>query len=160
MREIGRSRTCLSPVRHLMSMGMPSTLRDASSPSFTSTFPSGDALMAEFRKVVSAAGGTESIAGSSVEGRPLVRFDLGTPGRPVVLMTALMHGVEVIGSLALLDLLEKLGDDRLPGMARLRSEAHVVVLPVVNPDALAANMTKVAKGERAWQRCNANGVDL
>jgi hypothetical protein len=117
-------------------------------------------LLARFRRAVSAAGGTETIAGSSVEGRPLVRFDLGTPGRPVILMTALMHGVEVIGSLALLDLLEKLADDQLPGIARLRSEAHIVVLPVVNPDAFVANMTRVTRGDRAWQRCNAHGVDL
>ena len=116
--------------------------------------------MASFRGAVLAAGGTESVVGSSVEGRPLVRFDVGTPGRPVVLMTALMHGVEVIGSLALLDVLEKLRDDRIPGIARLRSEAHFVILPVVNPDAFAANMTKVARGARAWQRCNSHGVDL
>jgi predicted deacylase len=117
-------------------------------------------LTASFRRAVAAAGGTESTAGSSVEGRPLIRFDLGTPGKPVVLMTALMHGVEVIGSLALLDVLENLADDRLPGVARLRSEAHIVVIPVVNPDAFAVNMAKVARGERAWRRCNANGVDL
>ncbi len=116
--------------------------------------------MAKFRRAVASAGGTESIEGYSAEGRPLVRFDLGTPGRPAVMMTALMHGIEVIGSLALLDVLENLGDEGNPAIQRLRSETHIVVLPVVNPDAYFANMAKVARGERAWQRCNSHGVDL
>jgi len=116
--------------------------------------------MARFRRAVASAGGAESIAGTSVEGRPLVRFDLGTRGRPVIVMTALMHGIEVIGSLALLDVLETLTDPTLPTMQRLRSEAHLVVLPVVNPDAFSVNMERLARGERAWQRCNGHGVDL
>jgi predicted deacylase len=74
-------------------------------------------------------------------------------------MTALMHGVEVIGAMALLDLIEKLAGDSEP-LRRLRTDAHLVVLPVVNPDAFFKNMDKVGRGERAWQRCNANGVDL
>ena len=48
--------------------------------------------MNDLREAVTLAKGTESIAGTSVEGRPFPRFDLGTPGRPVVLLTALMHG--------------------------------------------------------------------
>ncbi len=106
------------------------------------------------------AGGSESIAGTSVRGRPLVRFDLGTPGRPTILLTALMHGVEVVGAQALLDVLSKLGNPFDPAMQRLRREAHWVVLPVVNPDAFFSNMEKIARGDRAWQRCNGNGVDL
>ena len=88
-----------------------------------------------------------------------MRLDLGTPGRPVVLLTALMHGIEVIGSLALLDVIERLGSDNDEARALLRA-AHFVVMPVVNPDAYCSNMTKVHAGQRAWQRCNANGVDL
>ena len=99
------------------------------------------------------------MAGTSVQGRPICRFDLGTPGRPVVLLSALMHGIEVIGSLALLDAIEQLG--RNDGAARsLLDEAHIIVLPVVNPDAFFSNMARISAGKRAWQRCNANGVDL
>ena len=94
-----------------------------------------------------------------MQGRPLWRFELGSPGRPVVLLTALMHGIEVIGALALLDVIERLaGED--PMARALRSETHIVILPVVNPDAHFANMSKIAAGKRAWQRCNANGADL
>jgi predicted deacylase len=127
--------------------------------SSSSLYPSGEALIEMFRAAVARAGGVESAAGTSVEDRPLVRFDLGTEGRPTILMTALMHGVEVIGSMALLDLIERLADGSEP-MRRLRTEAHLVVLPVVNPDAFFKNMDKVLRGKRAWQRCNANGVDL
>ena len=134
---------------------MPSTF-----PSLSSLYPTPDSLLISLREAVARAKGTESVAGTSALGRPLVRFDLGTPGRPTILLTALMHGVEVIGSQALLDVLVKLGNPFDPAMQRLRSEAHWVVLPVVNPDAFFANMQKVGRGERAWQRCNGQGVDL
>jgi hypothetical protein len=139
-----------------MLMGMSSTFPSRR----FAAYPTADDLLARFRRAVASAGGVESDVGTTVEGRPLARFDLGTQGRPVVLLTALMHGVEVIGSLALLDLIESLGSNRDLGARRLRDEAHIVVLPIVNPDALHANMAKLARGERAWQRCNANGVDL
>jgi predicted deacylase len=116
--------------------------------------------MQRFRQAVTAAGGSESVAGISAEGRPVARFELGTPGRPVVLLTALMHGVEAIGSLALLDVIARLGERSDPVAQRLLSESHWIALPVVNPDAFVANMDKVTRGERAWQRCNGNGVDL
>lgn len=35
-----------------------------------------------------------------------------------------------------------------------------MVVPVVNPDAHLENGARIARGERAWQRTNANGVDL
>jgi hypothetical protein len=125
----------------------------------SSPYPSGEALIERFRCAVARAGGVESVAGSSVENRPVVRFDLGTRGRPTILLTALVHGVEVIGSMALLDVVETLATHS-ESMTRLQTEAHLVVLPVVNPDAFFKNMQKVARGDRAWQRCNANGVDL
>jgi len=124
-----------------------------------SAYPTAEALGASFREAALAAGGTESVVGCSVEGRPLVRLDIGTEGRPVVLLTALMHGNEVIGSLALLDVLRRLGTSD-PHMQRLREGAHFVVMPVVNPDAFHANIAKLVKGENAWRRCNAHGVDL
>jgi carboxypeptidase T len=135
---------------------MPPTFPRSLSP----LYPTPDSLLSSLRDAVARAKGTESVVGTSVLGRPLVRFDLGTPGRPTILLTALMHGVEVIGSQALLDVLVKLGNPFDPAMQRLLREAHWVVLPIVNPDAFYANMEKVARGERAWQRCNGQGVDL
>jgi predicted deacylase len=138
---------------------MPSTL-PGFLPPLSSLYPAGDSLLASLREAVARAKGNESVVGTSTLGRPLVRFDLGTPGRPTILLTALMHGVEVIGSQALLDVIVKLGNAFDPSMQNLLREAHWVVLPIVNPDAFFANMEKVARDDRAWQRCNANGVDL
>src|SRR5689334_5039148 len=105
-----------------------------------SSYPSFDALMTQYRRVVTSAAGRESTVGTSVEGRPIVRFDLGDEGKPTVLLTALMHGVEAIGSIALLDLLAELADSTDDRAAGLLGGAHWVVLPVVNPDAFVSNM--------------------
>jgi predicted deacylase len=92
-----------------------------------------------------------------VQGRPIWRFDLGSrdPGAPTVLLTALIHGVEVIGSVTLLDVVSRLAAD-----GELGQSARFVVLPIVNPDAFAANMDRLQRGRPAGQRKNANGVDL
>jgi hypothetical protein len=119
-----------------------------------------EALLGAFRAAVRAAGGKESVIGTSVEGRPLARFELGPEDKPAILLTALMHGVEAVGAMALLDLVEHLSDRSHPIARSVLSKSRMVVIPIVNPDAYAANMTKLARGERAWQRCNANGVDL
>jgi carboxypeptidase T len=95
--------------------------------------------------------------GTSVEGRPIRSYELGAPDGEPVLLTGLMHGVEVVGSLALLDLVRHLVAE--PGRDVLR-HARVVVVPVVNPDAFHANCARLARGERAFQRCNARGVDI
>jgi murein tripeptide amidase MpaA len=95
--------------------------------------------------------------GTSVEGRPIRSYELGAPDGEPVLLTGLMHGVEAVGSLALLDLVQHLLAE--PGRETLR-HARVVVVPVVNPDAFHANCTNLAAGRRAFQRCNARGVDI
>jgi predicted deacylase len=105
-----------------------------------------------------AIGAKASVAGYSVAGRPIRRFDLGKPGAAsTVLLTGLVHGIELVGSLALLDILRAIAED--PAGELLR-HAHVVVLPIVNPDALHANCARLAAGKRAYHRCNARGVDL
>jgi carboxypeptidase T len=71
-----------------------------------------------------------------------------------------MHGIEVIGSLALLEVVRSLGVAGDRRAEKLLDQAHFVVVPIVNPDAFEANMIRVAGGRPAWQRCNANGVDL
>jgi carboxypeptidase T len=42
----------------------------------------------------------------------------------------------------------------------LLRHAHLVVMPIVNPDALHENSSRLAAGKRAFKRCNARGVDL
>jgi carboxypeptidase T len=112
---------------------------------------------ARWRALASSCNAVESVAGRSVEGRPLWRFDFGSrdPRAPVVLLTALIHGVELIGSVALFDLMR-----RLSQAGPLADGARFVVIPIVNPDALAANMDRLRLGNGASQRKNARGVDL
>jgi predicted deacylase len=123
--------------------------------------PYGDASAFEqrWRELAARLGASEAVAGRSVEGRPLWRFDLGSraPGAPAVLLTGLVHGAELIGSEALLGAVARLG----PGAGgAVLERARVVVMPIVNPDALAANMDRLARGRLAGQRRNARGVDL
>jgi carboxypeptidase T len=122
-------------------------------------YPTAPELTHAWRETARKAGAEALVAGRSWERRELVRFDLGTPGAPVVLLSGLMHGIEVIGSMALLEVVRWLGgpDERANA---LRRRAHFVVLPIVNPDAFSANMTRMERGARAFQRCNARGVDL
>jgi murein tripeptide amidase MpaA len=95
-----------------------------------------------------------SVAGYSVQGRPIPRYDFGQ-GVPV-LLTGLMHGVEFVGSLALLEFVRAAVDRQ----SELLRHARLVVLPMVNPDALQANCDRLGLGQRAYKRCNARGVDL
>lgn len=92
--------------------------------------------------------------GTSTEGRPLRAYSVGNPGGPRVLLTGLMHGVELIGSVALLAAVEALVD------SGLHAELDLLIAPVVNPDALAFNSERLARGHFAWRRCNSRGVDL
>ncbi|MCA9640484.1 MAG: hypothetical protein H6718_04700 [Polyangiaceae bacterium] len=103
---------------------------------------------------MSELGARELPRGISSEGRPLVSYRIGTPGTPRVLLTGLVHGVELIGSLALLAAVEALVD------SGLHRELDLLIAPVVNPDALAHNTERLARGHLAWRRCNARGVDL
>ena len=110
-----------------------------------------------WRDLAARAGARESQAGVSVQGRPLWRFDLGSrdPSAPSVLLTALIHGVEVIGSVTLMDVVARLiAEGGAPEGARF------VVMPMVNPDGFANNMDRLSRGYSAHQRKNANGVDL
>jgi carboxypeptidase T len=104
----------------------------------------------------SAALGDSSSCGRSVEGRELLRVDLGNPAAPAVLLTGAIHGIEVIGALSLLASLEHIVDAR----PELLEHVRLVVLPIVNPDAVAENLRRVARGKIAHQRGNARGVDL
>jgi predicted deacylase len=100
------------------------------------------------------AGALATVAGYSVQGRAIPRYDFGR-GVPV-LLTGLMHGVELVGSLALLEFVRTLVETQ----AELLRHARLVVLPIVNPDGLHANCDRLSRGLRAFKRCNARGVDL
>ena len=71
------------------------------------------------------------------------------------MFSALMHGIELIGGLALLAVARRLitgSPDAWP--------FHFVFMPIVNPDAVASNLRRLRQRRRASMRCNANGVDL
>ncbi len=122
------------------------------------SYPHLEQLEARWRALAARAGGTASTVGQSVEGRPLWRFDLGRrdANARAVLFTALLHGNEVVGSLALFDAVDQLAESG----ALAAEPRRLVVMPVVNPDAAAANLRRLRRGLPAWRRGNANGVDL
>jgi carboxypeptidase T len=121
-------------------------------------YPSADDLQQRWRAQVAESGGTEAQVGRTLGGRPLWRFDLGCrqPAAPAVLLTALIHGNEVVGSLALLEVVTQLARS---GALR-RDPRRMVILPIANPDGFAANMERLQRGRPAWRRGNAGGVDL
>jgi Zinc carboxypeptidase len=99
-------------------------------------------------------GGRAATVGHSAYGRPIRRYDFGAPEGPTVLLSALVHGVEGIGGLALLEAVRAfLGGGHGAG-------GRLVVLPVVNPDALAHNLERLGARRLAGRRCNGRGVDL
>jgi predicted deacylase len=120
-------------------------------------YPDADGFTEAWSLLAHESGARVGVAGTSVEGRPIHRYELGAPDGPAVLLTGLMHGVEMVGSLALLELVRHLVSD---ARGELLRHARVVVVPVVNPDALHANCARLASGRRAFRRCNARGVDL
>ncbi|MFL5307060.1 MAG: M14 family metallopeptidase [Polyangia bacterium] len=122
------------------------------------SYPTPDQLEARWRARVAELGGTETVVGRSRAGRSLWRFDLGRrdSDAPAVLFTALIHGNEVVGSLALLEVFARLAQS-----GALETEPRrLVVLPIVNPDGFAANMARLRRGLPAWVRGNSSGVDL
>jgi carboxypeptidase T len=127
-------------------------------PALHGDYPTLEELEQRWRDQVARMGGREAVVGQSRQGRSLWRFDLGSAaeGAPTILLTALIHGAELIGSLALFDAVSRLG--RAGGL--VLDGARLVVMPIVNPDALAANMERLARGRIAYQRCNGRGVDL
>jgi carboxypeptidase T len=121
-------------------------------------YPTLPELEDRWRGLVAKLGGRESVIGQSAEGRSLWRFDLGSrdEGAPTILLTALIHGVELIGSIALQETIAAMGR----AGSLVLGGARIVVMPIVNPDALAANMDRLGRGRVAYQRRNARGVDL
>lgn len=107
-----------------------------------------------------ASAGRVAIAGRSVEGRAIHRLELGAGGGPTILLSALLHGTELVGSLALRELVRRVAARADADAAIVAERARVVVVPIANPDAHAENMTRLARGSIAFRRGNARGVDL
>ncbi|MDH5822804.1 M14 family zinc carboxypeptidase [Luteimonas sp. RD2P54] len=94
-------------------------------------------------------GFTVAEAGRSAEGRPLRHVAWGE-GATRVLLWSQMHGDESTASMALADLFRFLGEHPThPLVERLRREATLHFLPVMNPD-----------GAARFQRRNAQGIDI
>jgi len=106
-----------------------------------------------------AAGAAVVDLGASHEGRAIraaVVPCTGDADAPSVVVNGTLHGVEWIGGLCALGVLEAIADPDHP----LRQRAHVVVVPCLNPDGAAK--TERARGADTLKalRTNANGVDL
>jgi predicted deacylase len=120
-------------------------------------YPDADGFDEAWARLAHDSGARVRIAGATVEGRPIRSYELGAPDGTPVLLTGLMHGVEIVGSVALLELVRHLVSDPRGEILR---HARLVVVPIVNPDSLRANCARLATGRRAFHRCNARGVDL
>jgi hypothetical protein len=105
--------------------------------------------------------GERVVFGHSVDGEPLVavRVPCSTPGHdaPRVLCCANIHGLEYVGGLVALGLLESMQDG--PG-ARLRAEAELWVVPCLNPDGYRVTFEREGDAPVRALRPNAHGVDL
>jgi predicted deacylase len=117
-------------------------------------------LVASWLELGAAAGGTMTIAGRSVEGRPIHRLAFGASLGPRVFLSALLHGTELVGSLALHEVVRRLVARADADAAIVAERAQVVVVPIANPDAHAENMERLSRGAIAFRRGNAKGVDL
>lgn len=108
-------------------------------------------------------------AGQTVEGRGIPAVRVAGPGRvpsldrPQALITANIHGNEVIASEVALRVLDLLTQQDPPAAAlRLLAAADVALLPAVNLDAREAAAGALARDRRGVRsrRQNARGVDL
>jgi hypothetical protein len=87
--------------------------------------------------------------GQSVEGRELVGLRAGTAGKPKVVCVAGQHPHEHGGVWASLGIADFVSS-RMPQAERIRNEAEIYVIPIVNPDGNVA-------GHSAF---NAEGLDM
>ena len=113
---------------------------------------------ARLDELTAKAGGTVVELGRSVCDRPIRAAVVGDDAdAPVVFVNANLHGVEWIGGLAALGVLEALSSEQ--GRA-LREAATVVVAPCLNPDGFGK--TEASGGDDTLKalRTNENGVDL
>ena len=112
-----------------------------------------EAVLAEAERLCSRqTGAFVETYGESVEGRPL-RFAF-VPGRDsrVLVLTAGLHGLEVIGPAVALSFLER--------VTHTTPDWSVAVVPVCNPDGYTRCWESGGNASYAAMRQNARGVDL
>lgn len=98
-------------------------------------------------------GARTTIAGRSVEGEPIVRFEIGpTRSERSALVLAGLHAMEWIGTESALALLDAL--------LREPPARRVVIYPLLNPDGYRVAEANLRAGRRRFVRSNARGVDL
>ena len=111
-------------------------------------------LESQWRWLAQRGGGTWAEVGRSANGRVIPALSFGNTSKPTVFLSALMHGIELVGGLALIAVAQRLVT------ATQSWPFHFVFMPIVNPDAVASNLQRLRLRRRASMRCNANGVDL
>src|SRR5699024_2198811 len=99
--------------------------------------------------IASETAATLSVAGESVEGRPIWRLDLGTDRQSTWLCVATQHAREPVAREATLSFLRDLAYSTDPEILDYLSTHRIVFVPNANPD-----------GTPGRTRRNANGVDI
>jgi predicted deacylase len=129
--------------------------------SVLSPYPTPDEREAMFERAARGAGAEIITLGASVEGRSIraARVPASKPTERRVLLSANIHGVEVIGARTAIAFLERLSDP-FPSLEQLRERAEIVVVPCINPDAYARTFEREGIGTLKELRTNAHGVDL
>ena len=125
-----------------------------------SPYPDPDSRERELDDLAVRLGGELVEYGRSREGRPLRALQLrGAPGRPRLLCSANIHGVEYIAGRVVLGLAHRIADSD-PELQRLRARAELWLIPCLNPDGYARTWATGGAGRLAELRANAAGVDL
>ncbi len=102
------------------------------------------------------------VLGTSVDGEPIEAVRVPARARSAdarVLCCANIHGIEWVGNLVALGLLERLGGDA-PEIHALRERAEVWIVPCLNPDGYRRTWEAAGHGRLVDLRTNARGVDL
>ncbi|WP_017470608.1 DUF2817 domain-containing protein [Amphibacillus jilinensis] len=90
----------------------------------------------------------------------MYKIEMGTKGKPPILIIASMHGTEWMGALSSISFMEQLRDNTFPDKsfrARLLRGYRIIYIPVVNP--YGFDRTSHSEGNNIG-RFNSNGVDL
>ncbi len=125
----------------------------------TAPYPSPEQRHARLTSAALTCGGEVVTIGTSRDGEPIPAVRV--PSRagstaPRVLCCANIHGIEYIGVLVALGLLERIDDQA----ASLRDVAELWVVPCLNPDGYRKTWAAAGDGSLAALRTNAAGVDL
>jgi hypothetical protein len=106
-----------------------------------SSLPSYEEVARSLESIEASSQGRVEVAsaGLSGEGRELVYATVGT-GPDVFWLQARIHGNELHGTEAVLQILRFLGSSGGPEAERIRDQLTVIVIPMYNPDGATANI--------------------